>query len=593
LCQSQQFVAVSAPTGAVLQWAVDGVAGGTAATGVINATGLYTAPQGAAGTHTITASATGFNAQATAAVTDLAAVAAFHNDNARTGANLQEYALTPTAVASDKFGKLWTCPLDGAVYAQPLYVAHLVIGGATHNVLYVATHNDSVYAFDADDPGCTQLWKTSFLGNGATLSVQASCTDTLGGYGITPTPVIDIVSQRIYVLAATTENGQYVQRLHALNLATGADSVAPVAIQATLPSNPSDVFDASQERPRAGLALADGGVFLTWAAFCDRGNWHGWLMRYDATTLAQTAVFDAAPNGGRAGIWMSSGAPAFDAGGQMYLTTGNGAFTDTANTLPAVAPNNDFGMAVLKFDTFNSAALDVADYFVPSQNVTWTQDDYDVSAAGVTVLPDGTGPSNHPNLLISGDKQGHIYVLDRTDMGQFGAASNDIVQFLTLPNVMPCAGHCFFATPTYYNSVLYYAVEEGPLMAVPVTNGLVAADATGTNAVETSESTATYLFPSVTPVISAAPGGGGVVWTQDNSNCGYNTAGCPRDSGPATLDAYDAGNLATALFSSSTLAANHAGSATNTALKFNVPVVANGHVYVVTNGLLTVYGLAR
>ncbi|HEX4376058.1 MAG TPA: hypothetical protein VHZ99_02790, partial [Steroidobacteraceae bacterium] len=358
---------MSNATGTV-QWAVDGISGGNSAVGTITPNGLYKAPQ-VAHVATITASGTSpsFSAQASAAVTDLAAVWTEHNDNARTSQNLKEYALTPANLTSGRFHKQWSCSVDGQILAQPLFVAGVPVGSRIYNLLIVATHHDSVYAFDADDPACHVVWQTSFINGTTVLPAQTTCVDTPGEYGIQPTPVIDLASQRIYVLAVTAESGTIYQRLHALSLTTGQDAVSNIAIQATAPGNPGVTFAADKERPRAGLALSNGGVFLSWGSFCDPGSyvWHGWLMRYDAATLAQTAVFNATPNPtvsayGGGGIWMSSGAPAIDSGGAMYLSTGNGDFNDTAETIPGPA-SDDFGMGVLKFDTFNPSQLSVQD----------------------------------------------------------------------------------------------------------------------------------------------------------------------------------------------------------------------------------------
>ena len=286
---------------------------------------------------------------------------------------MQEYALTPTTVASGQFGKRWSCAVDGTVYAQPLYMANLAIAGGIHNVLFVATSHDSVYAFNADDPGCGTYWKISFINpaNGITSSTpkQASsgCGD-IAEYGVTPTPVIDPVAGTMYVLAATIENGTYVQRLHSLNVATGADRTTPVQIQATVSGTPysqlTDSFDASIENPRPGLMLTAGGVYLGWSSFCDVYPWQGWFMRYDAASLNQTAVFNVSPNAYAGSIWMSGGAPAVDSSGSIYLATGNGPFDDTSNVLPPVAPNNDFGMSILRLDP---SSLVVQDFFTPAQ----------------------------------------------------------------------------------------------------------------------------------------------------------------------------------------------------------------------------------
>jgi PQQ-like domain len=605
LCQSQQFV-TNVAAGKTLNWAVNNVVGGNANVGTISTAGVYKAPQ-TAGTYTVTAVSTDntFTATATAAVTDLAAVWTAHNDNARTGANTQEYALTPAVLQSGRFHKLWSCPVDGQVLAQPLYVAGVLVGTTRHNVLFVATHNDSVYAFDADDPGCTQLWKNSFVNGTTIIPAQTSCGDTPGAYGIQPTPVIDMTLQRLYVLVVTSENGTVVQRLHALSLATGQDAVPNVAITATDPANASVHFNPAGERPRAGIALSNGGVFLTWAAFCDPGSyeWHGWLMRYDSTTLTQTAVFNATPNPlpqgasyGGGGIWMSSGTPAIDSGGAMYLSTGNGDFTDTANNVGAMAVGDDFGMGVLKFNTFVPNTLEVQDFFVPRGYMSWSFSDFDVSASAVTLLPAGAYPAATPlgggSLAIAGDKQGHVYVLDQTNMGKLNAVQDDIVQSLSMPGLANCQdqhgykGSCFYATPAYYNGTVYLGTTLGPVIAIPVSNSATPLPADSSGVIIPSSQTLVpvdntvngvafhFIYPSPNAVISASPTGNGIAWVLDNSACGFFHA-CGLADGNAALFAYDAANLGANLYAGNATAEQAGG-----AIKFNVPTVANGHVYV-------------
>jgi chitodextrinase len=594
LSQSQQF-SNNAPLGTVLSWSVDGVAGGNSSIGTISSSGLYT-PPAVAGTHSVTASSLGnavYTASAAIAVTDLGGITTYHGDLARTGQNLREYALTPATVASAQFGKRWSCPVDGSIYAQPLYVANLAIAGGTHNVLFVATMHDSLYAFDADNPGCVVYWQQSFINAAAGVTTQSSaqigCLDVQVEYGILGTPVIDPVAQTIYLVANTTESGHFVQRLHALNLATGAEQTgSPVLIAPSSAGSgdggTSDTFQAGQENQRPGLLLTDGGVFIGWSAHCDNGPWHGWFVRYDATTLAQTAVFNVTPNGSGGGIWMSAGAPAVDASGNIYLSTGNGSFDDTADVVPPALTGEDFGMSVLNL---NPASLSVQDYFTPYEWSAWSGDDYDISAAGVTVLPDGSGPSAHPNLLLAGDKQGHLYLLDRSHMSQFNPSANNVVQLLALPNSNACdaSNHeCLYSSAAYWNGIVYVSVNSGPVMAFPLAGGLL--PSSNGQAVAASQSAENYGFPAPTPTISASPAGGAILWVLDNSKCG--TDDCGAAAGNATLRAYDASNLATELYSSATSAADAAGKA----IKFSSPVVANGHVYVNGDGVFSVYAVA-
>jgi hypothetical protein len=498
--------------------------------------------------------------------------------------------LTPAAVSSGNFGKRWTCPLDGLVSAQPLYVADLAIAGGVHNVLFVVTMHDSIYAFDADNANCLIYWQKSFINPSAGIttisSADASCSDVLLEYGITGTPVIDPVAQTIYLVPATNENGSYVQRLHALSLATGAERAnSPVEIQASVSGSGDGsgtvTFNALYQNQRPGLALTGGGVLIGWGSHCDdtAWPWHGWIMRYGATSLSRSAVFSSTPNGAEGGIWMSGGAPAVDSSGNMFFSTGNGTFDDTASRVPPLAPNNDFGESFLNL---SPSTLAVQDFYTPSQNAAWSSDDLDISAGGVVVLPDGTGPSGHPDLLIGTDKQGHFWSIDRNSMSGYVPGVDNTVQFLRLPNASEYSVH---ASPAYWNGTAYVAIDNGPLMALELSNGLF--PATGQQvAIAASQSGEYYGYPPPTPMISASPSGGGIIWVLDNSANGTDNGSTAL--GPAILRAYDATNLATTLYSSANRSADTAGNAA----KFIMPVVANGHVYVVGNGSLTVYGLA-
>jgi chitodextrinase len=598
LSQTQQFT-TNAGGGTTLNWSVGGVAGGNSIVGTITSGGLYT-PPASAGTHTVratNAANSAYTVSATVAVTDLTGITTYHNDVARTGQNLQEYALTPTTVSSGYFGKRWSCPLDGTVYAQPLYVANLSIGGGTHNVLFVVTMHDSIYAFDADNPGCVTYWQVSFIspsaGTGITTisSANAGCNDTLVEYGITGTPVIDPNSKTIYLVAATTDNGTNFQRLHALDIRTGAEKAnSPAVIQATVPGTGDGgttvTFNPLYQNQRLGLTLSGGGVIIGWSSHCDNFSWpwHGWIMRYDATSLAQTAVFNDTPNGTLGGIWMSGGAPALDSSGNMFFSTGNGSFDGTNNTFTPPAPNNDYGES---FVNLSPSTLAVQDFYTPSQNVAWTDHDYDLSTSGITVLPDGVGPTAHPNVLVGSDKQGHLWMIDRNFMSGFSPIIDNTVQYLTLPNTTSCTTggtECVFATPAYWSGTVYIATAWGPVMALQLSNGLIPANAQV--AIAASQSADIYAYPTPTPVISAAPSSSAIVWALDNNANGTDDGSAAL--GPAILRAYDATNLATTLYSSDMLSADTAGNAG----KFTLPVVANGHVYVVGTGALTVYGLA-
>ena len=589
LTQSQQFTATG---GNNFTWSVDGVVGGNGTVGTITSGGLYVPPS-AAGTHTVLAASAddpANSANAVVAVTNLTGIFTFHNDSGRTGQNLQEYALTPTTIGSSGFGKRWSCAVDGDIQAQPLYVANLAIGGGVHNVLFLVTQHDSIYAIDADSPGCTTYWQDSLLTAGATTVTYnadlAGCND-IPEFGITGTPVIDPATNTLYFVATTKESGNYFQRLHAISLTSGAEKTgSPVIIQASVATSAGGTvtFGPLWENQRTALALYGGGVFIGWGAHCDGSTWWGWMMRYDETTLAQTAVFNVTPNGSEGGIWMSGGGPAVDSSGSMFISTGNGTFDNSNSTLPAIAPYNDFSMSFLNL---NPAGLSVHDFYTPSMEGTWSAHDADISSSGVTVLPDGSGPSGHPNLLVGSDKQSHLWLIDRSDMGSFSSTANNTVQFLTLPFSSQCPGGCVYDTPAYYNQTVYIAPSFGTLMALPLTGGLFSATAQSI-AVPASMSAETYNYPGPTPSVSASPTGNGIVWVLDNSVFQFSGNAGTTPAGPAILRAYDAANLATTLYSSATLAADTAGNA----VRFTVPVIANGHVYVGGIKQLTVYGLS-
>jgi PQQ-like domain len=586
LSQSQQFTAAVTGGGAAT-WSVDGIVGGNATVGTISNNGLY-APPSAPGTHNVLATSVADPTKsgiAVAAVTDLAGNFTFHNDLARTGQNLQEYALTTATVSGGTFGKRWACPVDGDIYGQPLYVANLSIGGGTHNVVFVVTQNDSIYAFDADSSSCAPYWQKSLLSAGVTAILYTDlggCNDSTQ-FGITGTPVIDPTTQTLYFVAQTKESGgNFFQRLHALNISTGAEQTgSPLTIPTAIPGS-TITFSALWQSQRPGLALFGGGVFVAWASHCDILPYWGLVMRFNASTLQQTAVFNVAPNGTRGGIWMSAGAPAVDAGGKMFLSTGNGSFNGTA--VPGTTNTTDYSMSFLNF---NPATLTVQDFYTPSMESQWNADDEDIASAGVTVLPDGIGPSGHPNLLVGADKQSHIWLIDRSSMSGFSTTGEGTVQYLTLPGATNCAGNCMLSTPAYYKGTVYVAPAANSLMALPLTGGLFGANAQ--SIAQASTLTAeTYGYPGTTPSISASPSGNAIVWVLDNTTFANQGNNGTSPAFPAPLRAYDATNLTHKLFDSTVLTANTNGNA----VKYTLPVVANGHVYIGGGGQLTVYGLA-
>jgi hypothetical protein len=314
------------------------------------------------------------------------------------------------------------------------------------------------------------------------------------------------------------------------------------------------------------------------------------MMRYDATTLGRTAVFNDTPNGSFGGIWMAGGAPALDSSGNMFFSTGNGSFDATNSkspvTAPPLAPNNDFGES---FVNLSPSTLAVQDFYAPSQNAAWTGADWDLSSSGVVVLPDGAGPPAHPNVLVGSDKQGHLWMIDRNHMSGYISNADNTVQYLLLPGRASCTGsgiECVFSTPAYWSNghTVYIGIGWGPLFALKLSGGLFPAN--GQVAIAASQSADTYPYPTPMPVISASPSGGAIVWALNNNANGTDDGSLGL--GPAILRAYDANNLGTTLYASNKSSADTCGNAG----KFTLPVVANGHVYVVGTGALTVYGLA-
>ena len=579
--QLQQFAAtVTGTTNTAVKWKVDGIDYGNATVGSIDAHGLY-APPANAGVHTVTATSVADaskTAGASVAVTDLTGIATQRYDSARSGQNTAEYALTPQRVSAvGGFGKLFQCGVDGPVYAQPLYAANLAIGGGTHNVLFVATENDSVYAFDADDPECVPYWNTSFLGDGIT-PVPAEDTnetgDIPGTFGITGTPVIDPVSRTMYVVANTKENGAYVYRLHALDLASGAERPAsPVTIQATVGSA---TFEPLRQLQRPGLLLLNGSVYIAFGSHGDVGTYYGWLMGYDRTTLQQTAAFNTAPDATQSSIWMSGAGPAADADGNIYVSTANGVF-DATDAIPPAAPADDFGNSVLKLGTAGGG-LAVRDFYAASNQDTLNDNDWDFGSGGVLVLPDALGSTSHPHLAITGDKEAQLFLLDRDDLGRYDpGGTNNIVQTLLVNSGGPCAICGLFSTPAVWRNNVYVGAVGDTIKMYTMHDGQLPAE-------PTSQSRDTYDFPGSNVVISANGTTQGIAWALDTNTNGTDNG---TAMGPAILRAYDATDLDILLWSSATLATDTCGDA----VKFVVPTVANGKVYVAGNNQVTVYGL--
>lgn len=513
-----------------------------------------------------------------------------HNDNARTGLAPNEALLTPTTVNSNYFGKLFSQPVDGPVYAQPLYLPGVVIPGkGVHNVVFVATQHDSVYAFDADHNNTpinnAPLWHTSFINPAAGITVPSTldavdspgqdCGTFVGEIGIVGTPVIDPAAGTLFVVARTKEplpppnNSTFVQmqRLHALDVATGTErSNSPVVLAASVPgtgdgsSNSFVAFNPAREVQRPGLLLAGGVVYVGFASYCDLAPYHGWLLGYDSHGLQQVAVFNTAPNGSHGGIWMAGAGPAADSSNFLYCITGDGTFDTNASPI-------NYGDSFLKLSQTNANTLVVADYFTPYNQASLNAGDEDLGSGGAVVLPDSVGSALHPHLVVGAGKDGILYLLDRDNMGHFNPLNNSqIVQSVPFSSTL-------FGLPAFFNQRLYVQGVGQVLKAYAFTNGVL-------NATPVSQSVDTVTFRGATPSISANGTNNGIVWL---------LAPTPT-LGVSTLRAYDAQNLAHKLYDSyTTMPANSSNQLFF--VKFAVPTIANGKVYVGMTNSVAVLGL--
>ena len=495
------------------------------ATSTRTATPTSTTPATSTATSTSTPTAT---ATATSAV--LTDVLTYHNDNARTGQNLTEQTLT-TANVKTSFAKLFEDSVDGLVDAQPLIKTQVAIPSqGIHNVVYVVTENDTVYAFDADTSG-PPLWHVSVLGAGEAASDDRGCGQVTPKIGITSTPVIDPSAGShgtIYVVAMSrnTTTGAYLQRIHALDITTGAEEFGgPVPVTATF--SPGPAFAPKQYKERAGLLLLNGQLITAWASHCDFEPYNGWIMAYDQNTLAQTSVLDVTPNGSEGAIWQSGGGLAADSAGNIYLLDGNGTWDTTVNS-NGFPTKEDFGNAFLKLS--NSSGLQVEDFFEPFNTVSESGGDTDLGSGGAMVLPDMIdkgGMTRH--LAVGAGKDGNIYLVDRDNMGKWNSANNNNAY-------QPIAGaldNGEWAMPAYFNNTLYYGGVNAPLQAFTFSQARLVA-------MPSSSSIESYGYPGATPSISANGSSNAIVWAVQNGGS------------LGVLRAYDATNLGTELYNSST-----------------------------------------
>lgn len=537
-------------------------------------------------------------------------VLSYHNDAASTGQDLAESALTPANVNAATFGKQFSTLVDGQVFAQPLYVPGVTITvGASlgiHNIVLVATERDSLYALDATTGSV--LWQKAFANPAANVTPVPSGDVNNGAItpmiGITGTPVVDPIAGIVYLDAYTKEvtgtSNHYIHRLHALSLSDGSEKLGgPVVIADTifdgtnyvLAAGPSVngtgsgsvggriTFNAVRQLQRPGLTLANGNVYLAYGSHDDNGPYHGWILGYNAQTLMPTAAFNDTPNGGLGGIWQSGGKILVDPAGNLYLQTGNGTFDAPAITQGFPA-NGDYGDSVLKLavdpnststnPNVNGWGLKVVDYFTPFNQAGLNNGDLDLGSGALMLLPDSVGSAAHPHLLVGTGKEGRIYLLDRDNLGRFDPNTDHVIQEVVK------AFNGSFDTPAYFNNAIYYVGGYNGGGTVPPNLGLTFSINNGLLSTSpTSQSLDSYGFPGSTPSISANGSANGIVWDLDRST--------------SQLRAYDASSYATELYTSAQAAAGR--DSLGSVVKFTVPTVAAGMVYVGTTDHVVAYGL--
>ncbi len=493
-------------------------------------------------------------------------------DNARTGANIHETVLNPRNVEVNRFGRVFRLPVDGDIYAQPLYLPNLAIPGkGTHNVVFVATEHDSVYAFDAAAEPKEPLWKVNFTDSTRQITTipleNVHCPFLNPEVGITSTPVIDAQSGTLYVLVRTKESGRFWQRLHALDVRTGREKFGgPVVIRASVESRVKSLFGfgpsqtieflALHENPRAALLLDRGTVYLTWGSSCDVGPYYGWVLAYDARTLRQKGVLNTAPEAALSGIWQSDTGPAADEEGNVYTITGNGVFN-------AASGGRDFGDSVIKVG-FTTAGFAVKDYFTPSDQEQRNRTDADLGSGGPLLVP--PQPGSRSRLLIAVGKGHELFVLDRERMGKFRLGNNrHALQMVRL-------GGGVFGAPAYWNGHIYVSAEDDVLKDFRIE---------GDRLTLSSQGEMRFTPPAAIPSVSANGSQDGIVWLIE-------TVRGHTSNTPAVLHAYDAQDLSLELYSSEQ---NSGRDRAGAALHFTIPVVANGRVYVPSSRELDVYGL--
>lgn len=572
--QTFQFVAsVSNATNTNVTWLVNEVAGGNATMGTISASGLYSAPNAVpSGAITVSAiSAADETKSATAVVTvqRYTGILSYQNNTGITGQNLSETILTPVNVNSKLFGKLYSYALDDQSFAQPLYVANVQFPGAgQHNAVYVCTASNTVYAFDADGKASAPLWQQNLTPPGAS-PVDGTTTGYTGGpilpnVGITGTPVIDGASGTLYVVAVTQESSGVVHRLHALDITTGKEKFSgPIVIHASVRGtgsgsvNGNIAFNPKFELQRDALTLVNGVVYMAWGSYDDYGPYHGWIMGYDASTLAQVIAWNSTPNGEQGGIWNAGASFASDSSGNIYVVTGNG-------TSDAFSGGKNYGDTVLKLKP-NGNTFTVSDYFTPFDQSLLMANNLDLGSSGLTLLLNQPGPIS--NLAVSAGKSGKIYLLDLGNLGGFQAGNdNQIVQ--SIPNALGTqATDNDFSTATYWQGNVYYIGNNDVIKQFKLSNGLL-------SSLPVAQGNYVYGYPGANMSVSANGANNGIVWAIE-------------PGGVNVLHAYDATNVSHELYNTSQAPGRDQF---GVAIRFTVPTVIHGKVYVAGGSELAIFG---
>lgn len=512
-------------------------------------------------------------------------VLTYHNDNQRTGLNAAETILTPANVNSANFGKVSFFNADGAVHGQPLYVANIMINGVLRNVIYAVTEHDSMYAFDADTGA--KLWQKTALQQGEmpTQSKIFDCQSIEGEIGITNTPVIDrnkAPNGAMYFVAMSTDaNGAAHQRIHAVDLVTGAELFGgPVEIQAQFPGNGPNshngilTFDPKQYAERTGLVEVNGNIYIAFTSHCDHKPYNGWVMQYSGSTLQQLSVINLTPNGKNGGIWMAAAGLAADSDGYIYFLDGNGTFDPVLDS-KGFPINGDYGNGILKLST--SVPLAVADYFNMYNTVEESQADLDLGSGGALVLPDITVGANKVHLVVGAGKDGSIYVANRDNMGKWNPDNNNNL-YQQVDAKFPFG---VYSMPAYFHNTVYFGACQDRVYAYPIVNGRLAS-------LPSSQTSHQFFYPGVSPSISANVDHDGILWVVENTSSSALRERTINQTKPSILHAYDALDMTKELYNSNEKGFRDQFGPGN---KFITPTIANGRVYIGTRTGVAVFGL--